>query len=315
MMLESGRIGRITRIGPHRRPWRSLSVFALVIAPRPLATGRPVARLAPVIVIEDLVEELERLHRRAQLVGERAVDHDEDHPHRHRTGSPTRGASRAGRPTSRVRTSVSESSSSRCQFHLRVRCRRPWSASGASATRRRPTREANPDAIGGRRYPHGAVGRLRFGGRDRGRRRVGVPDLVNAACRCRASQGSALRQDDRLPGGVAAGDDATRRLIGGRSNHSAGNYRVYTDIMPVYAGDRASGAGSCARTPRPARGGRRPDHGASASPTGLAGLRRRRGVARFFQGAREALPLQRRPDRGGGAAALRRRSSGQRNAS
>ncbi len=34
MMLELGPDGRITRIRPHLRPWLSLSVFALVIAPK-----------------------------------------------------------------------------------------------------------------------------------------------------------------------------------------------------------------------------------------------------------------------------------------
>ena len=37
MMLELGPDGRITRIRPHLRPWLSLSVFALVIAPKLLA--------------------------------------------------------------------------------------------------------------------------------------------------------------------------------------------------------------------------------------------------------------------------------------
>ncbi len=34
MVLELGTDGRITRIRPHLRPWLSLSVFALVIAPK-----------------------------------------------------------------------------------------------------------------------------------------------------------------------------------------------------------------------------------------------------------------------------------------
>ena len=34
MVLELGTDGRITRIRPHLRPWLSLSVLALVIAPK-----------------------------------------------------------------------------------------------------------------------------------------------------------------------------------------------------------------------------------------------------------------------------------------
>ena len=153
----------------------------------------------------------QRAGGRAQLVGDRAVDQHEQHPHGlRRSGSPTRGWCRAGRPR-RPRRRGSRSrrrAAARSRPRARRRRRRVSVRCIGDSAPGRHLGEAHHHAAGGRRRAHRAVGRLGLGRRDRRRRRVGDPDLVERrGADVQRLRVRAVGEHDGLPGGIVAGDD------------------------------------------------------------------------------------------------------------